>query len=236
MEQNIHIQTQDNHTIYGLLNSSKKDKLIIFVHGLTGHKNEHIFYNAAKFFSKNKFDTFRFDLYSGEKGARSLTECTIETHSQDITQVIDHFKKNYKKIHLVGHSLGGPSIILANIESAYSIALWDPSFNTFEGLRDDMTFNTKINKYILHWGTEYLLSKEMVESWKRFDERMLAKFSKPTKIICAGKGMLHERWRNKLHLISVNHEFVLIPEAGHCFDEENTEQELFNETLKWFEK
>ena len=130
--------------------------------------------------------------------------------------------------------MGGPSIILADIELAHSVVLWDPGLHTYEGLQDDMTFDTRINKYILHWGTEYLLSKEMVESWKLFDDRMIAKFSKPTKIICAGKGILHTRWKDKMLSLPIKNEFAIIEEASHCFDEEDTEQKLFAETLDWF--
>ena len=237
MEKNIQIETYDNHLIYGVLNSKKEaSKLIIFVHGLTGHKNEHQFYNAAKFFPENGFATFRFDLYSGEKNGRTLSECTIETHSSDLNAVIENFASDFNKIYLVGHSLGGPTILLANVDKIKSIVLWDPSFNILKGLSDEMQFDKRIDKYILKWGTEYLLSKEMIESWKRLDDKILPHFIKPTKIICAGQGVLFKDWKEKIKVIDVDHEFYIIKDAGHCFDEIETENELFNETVKWFNK
>jgi esterase/lipase len=237
MEKNIQIKTNDNHLIYGILNSGKiYKKLIIFVHGLTGHKNEHQFYNAAKFFPKNGFATFRFDLYSGEKRGRALSECTIETHSLDLNTVINHFKDDYNQIYLVGHSLGGPAILLAKTDLVDSIVLWDPSFNILEGLSNKLKFDSRINKYILKWGTEYLLSKEMVESWKKLGDELLNYFQKPTKIICAGQGILHKSWKKKLQSITADHEFCIIQNAGHCFDEKETESDLFAETLKWFRR
>lgn len=67
MQKQIIIKTKDKqNNIYGVLDyQTKKDKLIIFVHGLTGHKNEHQFYNASKYFTTKNFAVFRFDLYSG---------------------------------------------------------------------------------------------------------------------------------------------------------------------------
>lgn len=233
MEKNIQIKTNDDHLLYGVLNYEEKtDKLIIFVHGLTGHKNEHQFYNAAKFFPKNDFATFRFDLYSGEKKGRVLSECTIETHSSDLNIVIEHFKIDFKKIYLVGHSLGGPTILLAKLDTIESVVLWEPTINIFDGL--EMEFDKRIDKYILKWGTEYLLSKEMIESWKKLGDELLIRFKKPTKIICAGRGILYKDWKEKLKSIKINHEFYIVKDADHCFDEKETENELFNETIKWF--
>lgn len=36
--------------------------------------------------------------------------------------------------------------------------------------------------------------------------------------------------------IKVDHDFYLIQDAGHYFDEKETEKELFSETLSWFLK
>ncbi len=54
MEKQVKLKTKDKHIIYGVLNTSSKkcDKLAIFIHGLTGHPNEHTFYNAANQFPK----------------------------------------------------------------------------------------------------------------------------------------------------------------------------------------
>jgi predicted alpha/beta-fold hydrolase len=50
MEKEIRIKTPDRHVIYGTLRIPKKKTgtLLVFVHGLTGHRNEHIFYNGAR--------------------------------------------------------------------------------------------------------------------------------------------------------------------------------------------
>lgn len=47
MEKELKIKTPDKKLIYGSFVSAgkKSDKLVIFVHGFTGHKNEHIFFS-----------------------------------------------------------------------------------------------------------------------------------------------------------------------------------------------
>lgn len=234
MEQNIKIKTPDNHIIYGILNYQQKtNKLIIFVHGLTGHKNEHQFYNAAKFFPAHGFTTFRFDLYSGEEKGRTLSNCNIKTHAEDLDQVVSYFK-NYRDIYLVGHSLGGPSILWSSQKNIKSIVLWDPSLKLIERRGDDLQFNKKIDKYIINYGTESLLSKEMINQWRTLDNNILDCFKVPTKIICAQKGILAKSWKNNLSKIKVKTDFVIIKNAGHCFNEDGVGEKLLKETLKWF--
>lgn len=237
MEKKIQIKTSDNYIINGVLNlKNKSKKLIIFVHGLTGHKNEHHFFNSAKYFTEKGFETFRFDLYSGGENCRRLRNCTIKTHSRDLEMVLNYFDGNYEEIFLVGHSLGGPTILWSNHKVVKSIVLWDPSFAIMDSLSEDLNFNEKLNLYLIDFGTEFLLSKEMIEEWKVLPNNLLDNFIKPTKIICAGKEILHVMWRKNLSKIKINCEFFTIKEASHVFDEEGTEEKLFEETLKWFEK
>lgn len=236
MEKSIKVKTSDNHLVYGTLNYSKPSKdLIIFVHGLTGHKNEHIFYNAVKFFNKKGFATFRLDLYSDEDKARNLADCSIRNHVEDIDLVVKYFSRKYTRIFLVGHSLAGPTIILSN-QLFEKIVLWDPSIglhNLFKGVKYEKT----LRKYILSWGIQVLISEEMFKESKRIkNDELIEKISKPIKIICAGKGILWKRWKSLIDKIKVKKEFIVIKNATHCFDEENTEGKLFEETLKWFMK
>ncbi len=238
MEEKIKIDAKDGHIIYGTLNYLDKDnnKLIIFVHGLAGHQNEHQFFNAAKFFPINGYSAFRFDLYTGEEKGRNLTKCTIKTHSEDLNTVISYFKDKFEKIYLVGHSLGGPTILGANLDNIICVVLWDPSLKIVDNYDEYCTYNEKLRLYILHWGTEYLVSKEMIKEWKEIDLRMIEKIRKPTKIICAGDGILKGHWKENISNIKVEHNFIVIEGAGHCFDGEGKEEILFKETLSWFNK
>ena len=242
MEKEIKIKTTDNHLIYGTLNELKKpDKLIIFVHGLTGDQNEHIFYNAVKFFPKRGYATFRFDLYSGEKKGRSLSKCTIKLHAQDLNRVIAYFKKRFKKVFLVGHSLGGATILVSDISKTTGVVLWDPSCNLGEGLvgiDKYCKYNRCLNAYIFQWGTEYIIGKKMYEEWKDFPgpKELMKKVHKPIKIICAGKGVLVKGGKEYFKYATKPKAFVIINQAYHNFDEEGIEEKLFQETLSWIKK
>jgi len=206
------------------------------VHGITGHRNEHFFYNGARHFSESGFDTYRFDLYSWEDKGRKLKDCSLKTHASDVDAVVDNFKDEYSQIFLVGQSLGGPAILWSSQNGVRSIVLWDPSYKLAEGFLSSVVLNKELNLYVTDFGADYLLSVEMVEDIKRLDERLLREFKKPTKIICAGDGILYKDWEKDLDKIDVEHEMVTIGGAGHCFDEEGVENELFKETLEWLDK
>lgn len=243
MEKNIKLKTKDGYTIYGVLTNGAKPtkRLVIFVHGLTGHKNEHQFYNAARFFPKHGCDTFRFDLYTWEKNARKLRECTVKTHAYDIETIIKYFKKTYTHITLVGHSLGGPSIVYANLENVTSIVLWDPS--DMRGLKSlvvdqekPLKQDTSKGNYIIDWGVEYILGKKMAEEFKTLaPAEAVQQVHIPVKIISAEKGnpIGSKKYFKYAHTPK---ELVIIKGVGHTFDELGAEDKLFSETLAWIKK
>ena len=87
---------------------------------------------------------------------------------------------------------------------------------------------------MLRWGEEVIVGKQMVEEWKAVNLNELAgKIKIPCKFIFAEKAGKYEIWKPFLNQIKVKNEVTIVKNATHCFVEEGTEQELFNETLKW---
>ena len=239
MEKNIIINTNDNHLIYGTLNSKKKSKkLVIFVHGLLGNRNEHIFYNSSKFFTKSGFDTFRFDLYNGRKKGRKLRECTLEIHSKDTNAVVDYFRKKYDKIFLVGHSYGSLAVLKSDLSSVSAIILWDAASTTNTEWASSMEYIEGLDAYLLSWGMDYIIGKHMLNESKKLPhpKELMFKISIPIKIICAGKSSLVKDGNMYYKYAKKPKEFVIIKNARHNFNEEGSEELLFKETLNFVKK
>jgi pimeloyl-ACP methyl ester carboxylesterase len=240
MEEKFSIPTRDGHTIYGTLNYQdiKPTKAVIFVHGLTAHENFHLYHNAARVFPRHGFATIRFNLYDSQKNARALQNCTIAIHAQDINTIVTHFKNQFETLYLVGHSMGGPSILLADTSKINAIVLWDPSHHLSLHTRNPLTYEKKEDHVIIHWHLDIIMGLEMYNEWLNFQDTniLIANITKPIKIICAQKGTLAST--SKLYFESANEpkELCIIKGAGHCFDEENTEEELFKETVHWIKK
>lgn len=243
MEKSLNFRTKDGYKIYGTLNTGRKrsKSVVIFVHGLTGHRNERHFYNAARFFPAKGFDTYRFDLYSGSKGGRSLSDCTVRIHASDLEIVMMHLGKEYPRMHVVGHSLGGPTIVLTDISRVSSIVLWDPSdmpglADIVEGQERTLKKNKISGRYVVDWGVEYILGKKMAEEFKTLRPApLVTNIEKPIKIIAAQYGnprgsRAYFKYANKPK------ELLVIDKASHYFDEEGKQERLFKETLSWVKK
>ena len=234
MREKTELKTQDDYIIYGTLDSNNNKTLLIFVHGFTGGQDEHHYLNAAPFFIKNNFDTFRFDFYSRNNNTRPLAESSITSHSKDLKLIIDNFKDKYGELILIGHSFGPLVILSTDLSDISKLILWDPT-TPFKNIKDkNASFDSSLNKYIFHWGMDFLVSKQMVDEWMSADlNSLVEKLSIPCKIIFAGDCNKHKLWKSYLPKFKVKHESAIIEGATHGFIEEGTEQKLFEETLKW---
>jgi len=236
MEEFLKIPTNDNHIIYGTLNSyeNKKNKLIIFVHGLSGNQHEHQYFNAVPFFCSKGFDIFRFDLYSRAKNGRQSSESSISTNTNDLNSVISHFKDKFEEIYLIGHSFGCLGIINANLDNIKKTIYWDPT-NGFKSLEDKkISYDKNLDKYILHWGYELIVSKELIEEWK--ESYNLKEYSKKLKNNCcfifSGLAQKYNTWEPYIK----KYDYKIIKDASHRFIEKGTLNKLYEETLKLIKK
>ena len=238
MRKDLVLETLDGYKIFGTLDFNDNNTLLIFVHGFTGHKDEHHYFNAASFFIHNGFDTFRFDFYARRKiDARPLAESSISTHVKDLKVITDHFQDKYDRLILIGHSLGPLIILSTDLSNISKLVLWDPT-TAFKSIKEkSATFDKGLDKYIFHWGIDFFVSKEMIEEWMSIDlNLLLEKLSVPCKIIFAGGYNKYDLWKPYLVKFKEKLEFTTIDGATHGFIEEGVEEKLFEETLKFIKQ
>lgn len=236
MEKEFTIPIPDTKlNIYAKQYGSLNRLVVIFVHGLTGHMDEHPFYNGARHFYDQGFSSIRFNLYDSEVDARKLTDCTLKTHAHDLNVVTNYLKEeNVRKIFAIGHSYGGPTILLADQSKLDAIVLWDPSYG-------DIFDNTKhiqeINAYRIRWGTDILIGADMYEERKQLDwDNLTATIRTPLKIISAGKGKLLKGSKIYIEKAKGPTEHAVIKNTTHNFNEEGAAEKLFAESVKWLKK
>ncbi len=237
MEKELKIPLGNGKYIYGVLRGHLKNPLVIFVHGFTGHKNEHQFFNCARFLEKRGFSSFRFDLYNWKKDARKLEDCTLSLHGKDLDKVVDYFRsKNVKKIFVVGHSFGGVTVLLSQRKIFDAAVLWDSSGD--KGVKLKAEYVKELDKYYFQEGAYgFTISKEMyIENNKKLKPSwLIKKLLVPTKVIVAGAGAMVEEGKELFQNANEPKAIAIIKNATHCFDEDGVEEELFEETLHWFE-
>jgi len=243
MEKEIKIKTADRQYIYGRLTGSSRQPLFIAVHGLAGSMDEDIIVSAARWFAKQGYATFRFNLYGAEKNARQLMNITLETHTFDVDKVVQHFRKRgFEKIFIAGHSYAGPSILLSKEQDFDGVALWDPSYKVSFTKKQvgvlPAVYVKEVKGYALQWGTNFILSEEMVDEANSLKWDSLTKdFSAPLKIIVAEKGYLVKGGEQYFKMANKPKSLTILRGATHYFnDTEGMREKLFALTDAWFKK
>jgi pimeloyl-ACP methyl ester carboxylesterase len=218
MEEKIKI-INSNHNIHWKLNSKQKsNKLIIFVHGLWGNINEHMFFNWYKFFNDQWFDTFRLDLYY----QIGLTDNTILNQSKDLEATINYFKDRYNEIYLVWHSLWWPIILLADTNLVKKIILRDPVLDTHQTLRWELKETN--NFHYVSWWMDIIIWEKMKDEFQSIwdiNNKLDDRFSI---IYASNKWLSTEFTRTDI-------KYCFIKNSDHSFHNDWNEQELFETTL-----
>lgn len=84
MERELKVKISKHNAIYGRYSGSSKRPLVIIVPGLGVDLNYSLYCNAAYWFARNGFATFRFDFYGWQKDARQLVDSTLRTQADDL--------------------------------------------------------------------------------------------------------------------------------------------------------
>jgi len=243
MFQDLNIRISRDVRVYGRLNGSLKHPLIVIVHGLPGGIGEAFYEKAAEWFEKHGYAVYRFCLYGWQKDARQLIDCTLRTHADDVDAVARYFRRHgVQKMYLVGHSFGGPTILLSKEQRFDATVLWDPSHGlTF--LRE--SFGTPggkyvkvLNGYLMRWGASVVLGKAMVQEVERLLWDDLPKdFHVPLKIISAGKGVLLRGAKKYIQAAHEPKSLNVIRGATHYFDDTPGMQErVYRLSKDWFRR
>lgn len=242
MEKALNIKLDKRFVAYGMLHGSLNKPLVIIVHGLPGNCREGFYFSAARWFAKNGYAAYGFNLYAWQKDARQLKNCTLATHAADLDTVVAYFrKKGVKKVFVVGHSFGGPTILLSKNQDFDGAVLWDPSHDiSFTKANYGCpagTFVKELGGYLTHWGQNVIIGQAMAKEVDRLKWNDLPKyFSKPLKMIVAGKGALVPAVKRSIKNANDPKALDIIKGATHYFDDDETMQErVFASTKDWFD-
>ena len=219
------------------------NKAVLLVHGLTGSRHEHIHQQAAAYFVERDYAVLRFNLQSQDF---RLRDCTIKTHGQDVAAVVAQKATAFEKFFIVGHSYGGPSVMVAQPTQATALCLWDPSFD-LPSLWEHMAIEALPGGIGLMniGGIEVVIGDAMVAEGHGADfdtEACLAlsrQLNRPIQVVSASEGDEFEVYqRNPKSWHSAGHpanKRVLIPDSDHCFTTPQAEYDLLAATHDWFE-
>ena len=236
----------------GILHIPKNEtnRAIIFAHGFTGYKREVQIVNTARNLTENGFVVLRFDFRGSGESDGLFRNMTISSEISDLEKAIEFMRnKGYKKIGLIGHSLGGTVVILANKKYVSSIVLWAPTLipkKVFTQLFDNKIKTIENEGYApVSWdgkAIEFIVGKPLWEEVKNKFPNIIDVFLsiEIPKTIVYGD----EDWRwLKLYLPTYlqkvqkpSNNLKIIKGADHTFSKYEYEKQLIDYTVKWFKK
>jgi alpha/beta superfamily hydrolase len=239
------IPTADNKLIHGVLYQSQKqlDEITVFIHGLLGSCKEYLHLTTCRALVKLGFTCFGFDFYADKIKARRFSEALISVNVADARTVI-HFllAKGFKKINLIGHSLGCP-IAIATCESftreasspIVKMLFYDPTSTPSERVNVWETKDNSKGISYIDWRSATLLNSEWIEDAKNFPNtyELITKCEVPIKIIGAENGGCLEFCKRYLKANPSNCVYLEIPGASHSFSEEGLIDIIIRETCTW---
>lgn len=239
MEKVLKIKSSDGKTIHAILRGSLHNPVIVHVHGLAGNMNEAMHYNAARYFEKAGFSSLRFNLYSWEKGSRKLHESTFSTHGEDIAAVLTYLiSQGAKKIFIVGHSYGFPSILHSKNRNFTAVAAWDGSILPTNHV-DVPKRIEKPKGRLVDDGYFIIVGEQMAKDSHTIKSLDLLKtFGQPISFITVDNntnGNLSGA-QEMFKATSQQKELVVIKGATHNFSEEGKQEALYKATIKWFKR
>lgn len=239
-EQEWILDTPDGFRIYGLINTSdkqKNDKVILHIHGLGGSWSGYAQTRMAMTFPKHGYDVVRICLYHWAEGGRSLLDCSIQQHAMDIDYVTKHLKRKYTKVFAAGHSYGGPSLMTSKINQFDAVSLWDPTYLPCRSF-DKKEYKKSGEFYLSTAGDPSLLSKAFIDESKTYDrEKAIAlakKCKAPLQVIYAAY-WAKEGESFHTHAKGPTDEKTILS-SKHSFFEEGSTEPLLRYTRKWFDQ
>ena len=110
-------------------NKKGSDRLLIMLHGFKAdYRGNNIFTYLSEHIEA---DSYLYDAYScGEREDR-LENYNLFALQDELDQIIESFDLNYKKIYLLGHSLGGRLAVNAKSEKINGLILINPALGKY---------------------------------------------------------------------------------------------------------
>ncbi len=237
-EHKFTLPTADGKTIYGVRTGDATKPAVVVVHGYARHANDYQLKRFAQL-TETQFCTYRFNLYDGRENARHAHDCTFATHALDIAGMLEMVKSQHEKIFMLGHSFGGPSIMVANPEGVAAVSLWDPSYNIFQAQKDFASrYEDAGEYYLLQAGFSCTMSKRMYDAGSQFTQAKCAALSAdakfPVQVVLAGAGYYADKGESFDTLNTHGHRRDVVPDADHSFWDGNTADIATLHSVSWF--
>lgn len=200
-----------------------------------------LFVKAAREFCKNGFAVFRFDFRGCGDSEGEFEEQTVNTMLEDLDCVLDNLGKDYARIGLIGHSMGGKIAILKAAEDKRikCLALWSAAASHNYSFSSDFIDEVKDRKKLFLGDSGFWVNDKQLESYLKHDGfKAVRKIRIPVLIASGSEDLSVFNSHSKKLYRNANKpkELIFVKGANHFFLDDNSKKELFALTIDWFNR
>jgi len=157
----VEFKNQKGEILRGLIDFSKSEKGVIFIHGLEGTTIA-MHYKRIVDRLKNKVNLFRFDFSGSPFSDGKFRDLTVEKWKKELEKAVEVFRKEIpwlREVILVAHSLGGCvalAFLKEHLDLVKKIVFLAPAWNQKELLR--------------YWFVKEKFKEKIEITWENFKE------------------------------------------------------------------
>jgi dipeptidyl aminopeptidase/acylaminoacyl peptidase len=240
--------TSDNIKLVGVVTEpgKKTDAVVLMAHGGPGGDKRgpsEIFVKLADALALAGIASLRFDFRGCGESAGEFTETTIEAEARDLVAAAAYARgRGFRRVGVVGESLGGTVAILAYDEHWRAVVLWFPAVYLMETtltdfLKPEAQAELQSNGYVTA-GTARV-GRAFIEEFQDLDvERRLSEFRSPTLFVHgdADKDVPHDQSLRAAQRLTAKHRVEIIPGGGHGLRKPTEQERTAQLTVAWFKK
>jgi pimeloyl-ACP methyl ester carboxylesterase len=219
--------------------SRKTHSAIIFVNALgQSYLEDFLAIDAARTFCRKGYAFLRFNHRGMWPSTGKPSKTGLFDQVKDVESAIGFMKgRGYKKIGLIGHSIGGLKVILADKKGVSAIVLFEPSVASGWATSDNTGLKVK-NKYYINEDFDIMFSKKFIDDFKKLRSAVphLEASACPVLFIAGDKNFLTQKVKEYYRSANAPKSLKIIPGADHLFDTYIHEIKALRYSLDWFGK
>lgn len=242
--QRVVFKNSNGLNLVGFFHDAETEKAIILCHGLGSDKSASgKFDKLAEILNKVGFAVLRFD-FSG-CGESADLPLTISAMVGDLGAAISFIeKRGFKKIGLLGHSMGGLISLKAKSPVVKSMVLWAPVTAPLKKpatkYSPEQLAEAKEKGFFRYgharvWRSFVVISKKFLEERKKINQKKLLSHVKVPVLIIHGDSderVRLEKSKKAVEILNKKSKLEIIHGADHNF--EGKHETLFELSKQWF--
>ncbi len=216
-------------------------KLAIIQHGLASHLGHSVVQTAKKAFLDNGYVVITFDSRNSlGKSGGNIKDVRLASFERDLAEVVDWVSRQdfySEPFALVGHSLGGASVLQYTAENPSRVGKLIPVTPVVSGQKWEAACLSEMHDFCENWKKNGFyryqtedIPYQVVETAKAYDALKLADKIKADVLLVTAEDdfVIPPRDVEDLYdALSFPKHLVTVPQSGHNFETEENQQDLY---------